>query len=288
MRIAIFPNFQKKNALPCAKDVCQILHRLGAELYMDESCAVEFANFGYIRYDIFSVLAHHVDIVIAIGGDGTILRCAKQMIGSKALLLGINTGHLGFMSSMERTQLDRLDRLFTGEYHTSERMLLRGTLRGDEKQTSFIALNDISVAGMYGKIFDFTIHADHMLVGNYRADGLVCSTPTGATAYAMSAGGPIMEPELSCLEIVLICPHTMFHRPLLFSSDRTLTVRHSASCERNIYLSADGEPPLAFPPNCQLELKKSKHTLSMLSFTEDSFLDAVNHKLMQPIKGFSD
>lgn len=288
MNIAIFPNFQKKNALPCARKVCAILHELGVQVFMDESYESAFSGQQFIQYGQFFALVPRMDIVIAVGGDGTILRCAKQMIGSNALLLGINTGHLGFMAALESDQLDCLEQLVKGEYFLSRRMLLHGILEGEGKQTSFTALNDIAVSGMYGKVFDFSVYADEALVGRYRADGLVCSTPTGSTAYALSAGGPIMEPELSCIEIAMICPHSLFNRPLLLSENRTITIRHTAGCDRHICLSADGEPPIAFPPSYQLKIRKSRHQISLISLKSSSFYDSVNRKLMLSVKGFSD
>ena len=288
LNIAIFPNFQKPNALPCAKQVCERLYKLGAAIYMDEAYTAEFAEMHYIHYGEFTSLVNAMDVVIAIGGDGTILRCAKQMIGSKALLLGINTGHLGFMATLESDQLDELQFLFTGKYQISKRMLLKGELFGDDQKICFTALNDIAVSGMFGKVFDFSVFADDFLIGRYRADGMVCSTPTGSTAYALSAGGPIMEPELSCIEIALICPHSLFNRPLLLSSERKITIRHTAGYERSIYLSADGEPPISFPSSYQLDIQRSTHEICLIHFKNGSFYDSINRKLMQSIKGFSE
>ena len=285
LHFAIYPNFQKKNALPCALQVCQRLHKSGGIICIDEAYSSEFADCPYVQYGAFSSLAHQVDIVIAIGGDGTMLRCARQMIGSSAKLLGINTGHLGFMAGLETNQLDELENLFRGEYYRSERMLLHGALHGEGKRIRFTALNDIVVSGLYGKMFDFSVYADDALIGQYRADGVVCSTPTGSTAYALSAGGPLMEPELSCIEVTLVCPHSLFNRPLLLSSERKIRIRHTADCSRNICLSADGEPPVAFPPGYTLEIRKSQRTVTLISMKNSSFFDAVNKKLMQSIKG---
>lgn len=287
LNIAIFPNFQKPNALPCARQVCSRLHNLGVQVYTDTAYRAEFSMQPYVEYGVFSDLARRMDIVIAIGGDGTILRCAKQMIGSPAKLLGINTGHLGFMAALEADQLDELGRLVRGEYFLSERMLLSGILKGEGDRICFTALNDIAVSGMYGKVFDFTVLSDDVPVGRFRADGVICSTPTGSTAYALSAGGPIMEPELSCIEIALICPHSLFNRPLLLSADRTLRIRHTAGEMRNICLSADGEPPIAFPSSYALEIRRSSCSISLIGMKGNSFYDAVNRKLMQSVKGFS-
>jgi len=285
LNFVIYPNFQKANALPCAVEVCRKLHELGGAVWIDEEYQSEFSDLPYVNYDIFAVLAQKADIVIAIGGDGTMLRCAREMIGSPARLLGINTGHLGFMAGLEKDQLDQLNKLFTGEYYRSDRILLQAVLRGEHKKIKFYALNDFVISGLYGKVFDFSVMADQAVIGRYRADGVVCSTPTGSTAYALSAGGPLMEPELSCIEITLICPHSLFNRPLLLSSERKITIRHTADCSRNICLSADGEPPVAFPAGYSLEIRKSKYSIALISMTNSSFFDAVNKKLMQSIKG---
>ncbi len=285
LNFAVYPNFQKKNALPCAREVCRRLHELGGAVWVDEAYQAEFSDLPYVQYGLFVLLAQQADIVIAIGGDGTMLRCARQMIGSPAGLLGINTGHLGFMASLETNQLELLEKLFTGDYCCSQRMMLKADLIGEHKKIKFHALNDFVISGLYGKVFDFSVMADKAVIGQYRADGVVCSTPTGSTAYALSAGGPLMEPELSCIELTLICPHSLFNRPLLLSAERKLTIRHTADCSRNICLSADGEPPVAFPAGYSLEIVRSRHSIRLISMTESSFFDSVNQKLMQSIKG---
>ena len=288
LRIAIYPNFQKPHALSCAKQVVRRLHALGGEVWADEAYSAEFAEFPFLRYGVFADMVYRMDIVIAIGGDGTILRCAKHMIASHARLLGINTGHLGFMAGLETHELDELAKLFCGEYFLSTRMLMQGTLSDGMHTTGFTALNDIAVSGLYGKVFDFSVYSDDHLIGRYRADGVICSTPTGSTAYALSAGGPLMEPELECMEIALICPHSLFNRPLLLSANRRITIRHIADEERSILMSADGEPPVPFPSDFSLDIVRSRHTVSLISLNNGSFYDAVNRKLMQSIKGFSD
>ena len=288
LRIAIFPNFQKPHALPCAKEVVARLHRLGAQVWLDAAYLSEFAEFPFIRYAMFPSLVHEMDIVIAIGGDGTMLRCAKAMLTSRAMLLGINTGHLGFMAGLETSELDLLEQLFRGEYDLSHRMFIEGTLSDGMRKKTFTALNDIAVSGLYGKVFDFSVFSDDHLIGRYRADGVVVSTPTGSTAYALSAGGPLMEPELSCIEIALICPHSLFNRPLLLSARRRITIRHNAENSRNILLSADGEQPIPFSTGETLEIVRSPHSVQLINLKSGGFFDAVNRKLMQSIKGFSD
>ncbi len=285
LHFVIYPNFQKSCAQEYAIKVCDILHTLGGSVSIDKAYEKNFTACPYVHYDDFSILIQKADIVIAIGGDGTMLRCARQMIGSSARLLGINTGHLGFMATLETHQLEELANLFQGNYHHSHRILLQASLISGDKQQDFIALNDIVVSGLYGKVFDFSVFADHVLIGQYRADGIICSTPTGSTAYALSAGGPLIEPELSCIEMTLICPHSLFNRPLLLSSSRKITICHTADPERRICVSADGETPAAFPADSMLEIRKSQHMITLISMKHSSFFDSVNQKLMQSIKG---
>lgn len=288
LRIAIYPNFQKPHALSCAKEVAVRLHDLGAEVWVDEEFLQDFWDFPFVRFAIFSSLVHQMDIVIAIGGDGTILRCAKAMITTDAMLLGINTGHLGFMAGLEVHELDQLSQLMRGDYFLSRRMFIKGELTDGVRSQRFTALNDIAVSGIYGKVFDFSVFSDDHLIGRYRADGVVVSTPTGSTAYALSAGGPLIEPELSLIEIALICPHSLFNRPLLLSAERRITIRHNAGSSRNIILSADGEPPVAFANEQWLNIERSKYSVKLIHLKSGGFYDAVNRKLMQSIKGFSD
>lgn len=288
LRIAIYPNFQKPRALPCAKEVVSRLHALGAQVWLDAAYLEEFAEFPFIRFAMFPSFVQQMDVVIAIGGDGTMLRCAKAMLTSRAMLLGINTGHLGFMAGLETGELDMLEQLFRGEYELSHRMFIEGTLSDGMHRQSFTALNDIAVSGLYGKVFDFSVYSDDYLIGRYRADGVVVSTPTGSTAYALSAGGPLMEPELSCIEVALICPHSLFNRPLLLSAQRRITIRHNAESSRSIVLSADGEQPIPFAAGETLEIVRSRHTVPLMNLKSGGFFDAVNRKLMQSIKGFSD
>lgn len=288
MKVAIYPNFSKSNALPCAQEVVRRLLALGAEVWVERDQREMLCPPDGVQLGDIEEMAPRMDVVIAIGGDGTMLRCAKHLIGTNTMLLGINTGTLGFMAALETNELDLLERLVKGEYHLSQRILIEGTLDTPEGTQQFTALNDIAVSGVYGKVFDFSVFADDHLIGRYRADGMVCSTPTGSTAYALSAGGPLMEPELSCIEITLICPHSLFNRPLLLSAERRITIRHNADHGRSIILSADGEAPVLFPSNGVLTIRRSRDMVSLISLKDGSFYDAVNRKLMLSIKGFTE
>lgn len=286
MRIAVHFNPEKNNAPECARKTCEILLRAGAEVSVSPVHRSEFSDYSNIIFEPLSESAGKSDFVIAIGGDGTMLRCAKKIIGYSARMIGINTGRLGFMASLESDSLEKLTLLKSGQYELTERMLLHGVLRSDSGIHEFNALNDINISGMYSKICDFKLYSGNYQIGSYRADGIIFSTPTGSTAYALSAGGPVIEPDLECIEMNLVCPHSLFSRAMLFSSERILDLEcTSASEETPVYLSFDGESPVSFQKESRLEISKSKYKIPFVDFySKNAFHESLSKKLMQSIK----
>ncbi len=285
MKIVIFPNLQKKDAYNCTVKVCGILNKLGAELSIDEKYTQEFRSLNYLKFGKFTSLAKEADIAVAIGGDGTILKCAYGMIGSDTRLLGINTGRLGFMASVEKDNLNVLERLFTNEYKISERMMLQAEYTENGNKKIYHALNDVVVSSRYSKIIEFDVSVNGNLTGNYLADGAVFSTPTGSTAYALSAGGPIIEPELECLEMNLVCPHSLFVRPMVYSADSVISLVHHSSSELKTGFSIDGNDHIYLEEGNELIIRKSPHKMKLIDMTGITFYESLNRKLMRSLKG---
>ncbi len=289
MKAVIFPNLQKVNALSCARNVCDTLYQNEFEVIADPHLQALFYDKAFVQYAPFEQAAGKVDFAIAIGGDGTILRCAKMLIGSETKLLGINTGHLGFMASMEPSQLHEIARLRTGDYRVSRRMMLCGDLT-DEKGyvfQHFTALNDIVMARQFARVIDFSVYRNEAELGQYRADGAIFSTPTGSTAYALSAGGSVIEPEFSCIGFTLVCPHSLATRPILFSPESRLCVRLTISDAHEVYISSDGETPVPFDPHHQLTIYRSEHTIQLVDLSGNTFFDSLNRKITHSLKGNS-
>ncbi len=284
MKAAIYPNFQKNNALDCAKRLCDILIENNFEIFIDNSFKNEFKNKPRIKYGCFDEMAGQADFAIAVGGDGTILKCAKRLIKTDTKLLGINTGRLGFMSALEYDQLEQIENLVKGDYCVSERMMLTAKINNGGSIYMLDALNDVSISSVYANICDFNIHVDKRLLGKYRADGVVFSTPTGSTAYSLSAGGPIIEPEMECIEMTLICPHSLFARPMIFSPSKK--IRFENCCERNpdMFISVDGGEPIKLSCGSWLEIAASEHKIKIVDMTGNTFYNSLNQKLMRPIK----
>lgn len=272
MKVTIFHNSQKNNADMCALQVADILNSLGVEIFADYEREEFYKSKKYIHFEDFSTIAKTSDIAIAIGGDGTILECAKHIIGSDTKLLGINTGHLGFMASVEIDQLNELKRLITEDYDVIPRMLLKVSTSDGQ---SFEALNDVSIVREYSRIFDFSVKLNDFSMGNYRADGIIFSTPTGSTAYSLSAGGSIIEPDVKCIEMVLISPHLLGVRPMIFSPEKKLTFSHSCS-ENDIFFSVDGNPPIRITSGVEMLVEKSKNQLNIIDIMSNTFYKKLN------------
>lgn len=284
LKIVLFPNFGKKNALSTAIKCCDILNDLGTEIFAADCYKTEFAEKNFVKFRKIEEIAEKCDIIIAIGGDGTILKASAYASSFDKPLMGINTGRLGFMASMEIDELDMLSRLKTRDYTVETRMMIDAAVMRDSKIISeHTALNDVVISRPYSKITDYTVFTDGIAVSSIRSDGMVFATPTGSTAYALSAGGPILEPCTECIQLTPICPHSLFSRTMVFTAERTLEVRHYAEDDL-VYFSVDGKKNCQILKNDTLIIKKSLKKLRLIDIKGNSFFNAVNNKLMNPIK----
>jgi NAD+ kinase len=287
MNVVIFHHLQKGNAGEVAQAVCAALHQCGMEVWVDPCCRDLFTPYPFVRFAPFPEAVKQAEIAIAIGGDGTMLHCARYVVGTQAKLLGINTGRLGFLAAIEPEQVTEMaQQLTTGNYRVSRRMLLQGRVLDTKGHCirEMTALNDIVVARNYSRVAEFTVSRHGMVLGEYRADGIVFSTPTGSTAYALSAGGPIIEPEFSCIEMNVICPHALSARPILFSPENLLQVTCHIRGEQDVHYCVDGEEAMAFPGGYTLEITGSEQTLDMLDLSGNTFFDSLSRKMMQSLK----
>ena len=284
MKAALYPNFQKKNALPCAREACDVLHAAGIEVCVSEKFRDDFSDKPFVQFEDIKESARTADFVIAIGGDGTILRCAKLLMGTDTKLLGINTGTLGFMAGLEADQLDKLKLLTTGEYEISERMTLDIVLHEENGDVVHTALNEVSARSGSLRICDFEVYSEGYLVGKYRADGVLFSTPSGSTAYALSSGGPIIEPDLECKEMTLICPHSLFSRATLFSAGRRLSLIDKTQNGESMVINVDGEVHFNLHGDESIEISRGRYNIKFVNLIGNSFHESISRKLCRPIK----
>ncbi len=227
-------------------------------------------------------LIRNCDMIITIGGDGTIIRWGRYAAKYEKPLLGINTGRLGFMTTLEYNDIDRLERLKTEEYSITERMLLEVDCGNNGTYT---AVNDVVFTkNKYAKLPEFCVNVDCFEVTRIRADGIIFSTPTGSTAYSLAAGGPIIAPDAKCIEFTPLCAHSLFGRPMIFSSDSEISVSFKGYEKSGVIINVDGDDDLDFNENDIVKIRRSSLALKLVDIDGGGFYNAVHNKLMTPLK----
>ena len=292
MKYILFPNLSKKAAYPTACAVCAQLAQRNAVVCMPQELAPDFPELRNVQFLPEEQLFADADFAMPIGGDGTILRCAKRVCDyalqhktKPVKIVGINTGTLGFLAAFEVDELDTLGRLETEDYAISSRLMLCAEIHGGTRNGLIsYALNDIYASRLNGKICDFTVSVDDRPIGIYRADGIVFSTPTGSTAYALSAGGPVMEPDLQLIEMNLICPHSLFARPMLFHPQRHIRVTYHGVGNGGLNVHTDGTETAVLLDQHAFSVTCAPIAMPFVDCKGHAFYDALNGKLMQPLK----
>ena len=281
MKVMLAPNFQKEHTRDCTHQVLRELYRLGIEAYIDGGYRSRLAGESVIFCDFISEIGN-MDLILAIGGDGTIIHAAKHAVKHGLPVLGINAGRLGFLAQLEASGLDMLTRLVSGDYNVREHAMVEALAETDSGPQVFVALNDIvlSKADM-SRIVDIEVTCEGRLVSEYHADGVIFSSPTGSTAYALSAGGPIVDPSIDCISMTPICPHSLFSRSVLFSSEKRLIVRaRHVNTQNELYLSADGGHVVKMRPGSAITIQKSKLTTKLVDFSDRAFYEVLNEKIV--------
>lgn len=248
-----------------------------AKAYHKFSVMVENRN-GISRKDIMST----ADAIIVFGGDGTLLHIAEEAAVNKKPILGINLGTLGFLTEAPLKYLDEvLVDLIEGNLIEDNRLLLQARIYKNNKtikKTNF--LNDVVInKGTLAKIINLDLYIDKILVSNLRADGLILSSPTGSTAYSLSAGGPIVSPTLPLVIITPICPHTLSNRPLVVSHNSKIKIKIDSSTYP-VFATFDGNESLEMERGFELVVSKSSHKLSLLRSPNTEYFDVLKEKLM--------
>lgn len=219
------------------------------------------------------------DFVIAVGGDGTILHVAKNASQYNKAVLGINSGRVGYMAGLEADELELLSSLKTGEFRLENRMLLDVIVNSGEIETNHLALNEVVVSrGGAARIIDINLSVNGEEPIEYGADGIIVSTPTGSTAYSLSAGGPVMAPDIEGMILTPICPHSLDSRSVIFSADSTLKITGGCRNGGEVYCSVDGEIPINVT-NGNVMVKKSDTTVNLIRIKNDPFYKIFKDKI---------
>ncbi len=220
------------------------------------------------------------DLIICFGGDGTILHMSKTATRAGIPILGVNIGTMGFMAELESTELEQLNRLATGDYTIDSRMMLDVTVMRDRDILFHdICLNDVVITkGAVARIVHLSVECDGVEVMECGGDGVIVATPTGSTAYSLSAGGPIVEPEAHSMLVTPICAHDVGSRCMVTSDNRVITVNLVHNARRNAYLSVDGGKSVRLSMGDVTTIKKSNLQTGLIRLKDRSFYDVVNQK----------
>ncbi|MBR1384826.1 MAG: NAD(+)/NADH kinase [Ruminococcus sp.] len=283
MKAYVYPNLDKTNCEEYTRRACSILKQNGIGLLMNEKYFELFGDIGDIVFLSHDDAVSSCDVLIVIGGDGTILKCAEAAASQKKSILGINCGRLGFMASLEPNDLELLGKIATNEYSITPRMMLKLT---DDTGVEYHALNDVVISRSDDcKIADFKVSKGDSTISYLRADGVIFSTATGSTAYSMSAGGTIIEPDMQCIEYTQICAHSLFARSMILSPDSDINVLLHCSKGTHAIVTVDGNDVRKITDGTSVRITRSPLTLNIIDLNGGSFFGSVNGKLMQPLKG---
>lgn len=224
-----------------------------------------------------------VDIVMVLGGDGTFLSAARIYADSAVPLLGVNLGNLGFLTEIEVSDLDKsLEQLARDQYYIEKRAMLSVKIirHGREVERTF-ALNEATIAkGPLSRIIHLDVLVDGILIGSYFGDGMIVSTPTGSTGYSLSAGGPLVAPNVDVVIITPICPHTLHARPVVAARDALITVDVKSS-HQEIVLTVDGQDSFSLQHEDRLEVSNSRYETALVRLAGNNFFDVLRRKLME-------
>lgn len=285
-KIALQTNFNISEKANCAVSVIEHLQRLGCEIYLAahtrERVQRLVRNRRGLRFVPQSALCRGTELLIVLGGDGSILEAARAAAPEGVPIVGVNLGRLGYMAEIEMDELNLLDKIVRGQYYVDERSMLKvELLRGGKECTATVlALNDAVITnGSVARLVDLELRENGALLNTYRADGLIFATPTGSTAYSMSAGGPIIDPRQHCICMTPICPHSLAARPLIFPDDAVLEAKNICDREKMLYLTVDGRVNHELRRGDVVRVARADRTTKLLRVKERSFYLTLRQKL---------
>ncbi|MGM0436731.1 MAG: NAD(+)/NADH kinase [Bacillota bacterium] len=281
-KIGLVINTEKNRVVDIGEKALDLFNKKNIEYYIEKDSALKL-DLDKNDHEIagYNRLRKEADIIILFGGDGTFLHTAHHFIGTDIPLLGVNLGSLGFMTEIEVKQFESaLDRIITHDYYIEKRMMLESKVyRKNSEVFHSHSLNDIVInRAANARLIDIDLYINNELVNSYNGDGLIISTPTGSTAYSLSAGGPIINPKTEAILITPICPHSLHIRPMVIGPWEKIEVVVNSN-ESNMKVNSDGHYDYDLKDEDKLLIKKSRKTISMVKFPEKTFYSTLRKKM---------
>jgi NAD+ kinase len=278
-RIGLIANPDKATCGRVVKQAARLITASGRQVYSDPVTA-QFAHSKVSVCENEAVLGEQVDLLLVFGGDGTMLRVARQIAGLRTPILGINIGSLGFLAGVPSDQLgSALQQVWEGAFTLESRFLLQATGNANAKRVNLSAFNDIVIGrGQESRLIELDVKVDGDLLTRYRCDGLIISSPTGSTAYSLAAGGAVIFPTAGVLAVTPICPHTLSNRALIVPMTATIEVSVISPKPPTI-LSADGQTVGEMSTGELVTIRRSRRTIRLMHLVGSSFCETLRKKL---------
>lgn len=287
-KFALLTNFNFYEKAQAARQVAEKLEEAGGRILIAAfnrekliRAGIHRDSFEYLPMD---ALYEEADAMIVLGGDGSILETARRASAADKPILGINLGRLGYMAELDLNELSYLSRLANDDYRIETRAMLRVELLSErgELRSFCHALNDATISnGSISRIIDMALSENGSPVTTYRADGLIVATPTGSTAYSMSAGGAIVDPAVPAFCVTPICPHSFAARPLIFSDTSTLEIKNICAREKMLFLTVDGRMNFEVYRNQVVRITKSEQVTKLIRFKQNGFYQKFCRKMRE-------
>ncbi len=282
MKFVFHVNLTRTHAYEVTCNVIEELKRLGGIIYMPLEHKEHFKKYG-IEFTDNDTAVSNCDVLIAIGGDGTFIHAAHDAAKYDKEILGINAGNLGFLAGLEKQELHLLSNLTEKKYEIDKRMMLCAEhYINNELVSKNYCLNDVVIArGISMRMCDINLVCDQKKSYTYHADGLIVATPTGSTAYSLSAGGPVVDPSIESIITTPICTHSLFSRSIIFRPESRIELSVS-NCELCIpLLSCDGESAIEITPESKILVRRAHRNSKIIRIKADSFTDILSSKLIE-------
>lgn len=279
-KIGIIPNTSKDIDFKITKQLITLIEQKDCIPLISEQIAAFIAKKEY-SVDINEIYSS-ADILVVLGGDGTLLSVAKNAALHNTPLMGINLGTLGFLTDVEKSEInDTFEKVLKGEYSLEKRMMIEANISTQSTvHDSFLSLNEICITrGSFSRIINLKIYINNIFVDLYKADGIIISTPTGSTAYNLSAGGPILVPNAEMMVITPICPHTLYSRSFVVAGDDKIKIEITETPNNDVILNTDGQIGSLLKNNDIITIKKSKYYTSIIKTNSLDFYKILRRKI---------
>ena len=288
-KIALITNFNITEKASAAIAVTKKLKQYGCEVLTPTYNREKIGRHRFAREELDltfvsqDTMYSEAELLIILGGDGSILEYSRRAAMRKIPILGINLGHLGYMAELEMDELDLLENLFNGKYTEEKRSMISVEILDEDKvRIDSFALNEAVITGgsSMARIIDLELGEGGEVITNYRADGLIVATPTGSTAYSMSAGGPIADPRINCLCVTPICSHSLSaSRPLVFPDNAVLEIRNICQREKMLYVTVDGRINYELYRGNVVRITRSSMETTLIRLKKYSFYHKLHSKM---------